>query len=265
MNSRSWLNGCPVCGGRLVRRWPAIEIFICHTCRARVRNPQPVPDELSLLYSRSWAEPETSPEETGATTRSLARQYVERLTDSLGVEALTGLRILDYGAGRGELCRALSEAGAEVHAVEPYGFQHLRARDLRVYRSLEDIPAGLRYHGITLVQVVEHLSDPRHVLDLLRSRLEPSGWIYVATPNAMGLRARLSGPRWSELQKPGHLVLYGPATLGRLLEATGYTSARRLRWRIRYGRSVLLALVHRVLQWTLLDGDLRFLALAPSP
>ena len=81
----------------------------------------PTQEELDALYAKSWQNPERFRSETGGTELGLARIYAKLLAGSLRLRNLKGLRILDFGAGRGDMLKALMELGAEVVGVEPYG------------------------------------------------------------------------------------------------------------------------------------------------
>jgi SAM-dependent methyltransferase len=229
------------------------------------RNPVASADELAELYAASWSAPATARAETGGTTDRLARLYVARLLRTLGLARLDGLRILDFGAGRGEMLAALRDRGADVCGLERFGYDFLRERGFAVYRSLADVPPGLRFDGAVSVDVVEHLAWPWDDLAALGASLQPGAFLYVATMNARGLNAMLSGPRWRELLKAGHLVFFTAATLRAALRAAGFGAARRLRWRIPYPAGALRGALYWVLQALGLDGELRFVARRNAP
>lgn len=157
------------------------------------------------------------------------------------------------------LC-ALSDLGAQVYGVEPYGHLYLRSCGFRVFECLEEIPNSLRFDGIVSIDVIEHLSHPWRELNLLRKRLHESGWIYLATPNAGGAAATIKGPRWPEVGKPGHLVLFTPLSLRRTLASSGWVHVRRLRWRVRYSDNPFVRALHACVQAAGFDGQLRYLA-----
>ncbi len=224
------------------------------------RNPTPEAEELAALYADSWSTPRIARAETGGTTGQLARAYVALLQQTLGLTDFAGLRILDLGAGRGEMAEALRERKAQVCAVEPFGFELLRRKKIQVVRSLADLPPGLRFDGAVAVDVVEHLARPWSDLAALRGSLREGAFLYVSTMNAHGLNAVLSGARWRELLKPGHLVFFTAATLRAALRAAGFATVRRLRWQVAHYTGALRAARHRMLQALGLDGELRVIA-----
>jgi 2-polyprenyl-3-methyl-5-hydroxy-6-metoxy-1,4-benzoquinol methylase len=168
---------------------------------------------------------------------------------------------MDFGAGRGAMALALRENGADVVAVDPFGHRYLRDVGLVAFADLGALPPDLCFDGIVSLEVMEHLLEPGETLAKLHERLRPGGWLFITTPNPAGLLARLSGERWREAAKPGHVLFFSPTTLRGLLKVTDFCDTRRLRWLLRYpGVSTTRSALHYVLQAVLLDGSLRYLA-----
>jgi SAM-dependent methyltransferase len=81
-------------------------------------------------------------------------------------------------------------------------------------------PASL--DAITFRLVFEHLHDPVAALHACRRALKPRGTIWIATPNLDSEGHRTFGEHWIHLQPPRHAVMYTPASLARLLSASGF-------------------------------------------
>jgi SAM-dependent methyltransferase len=249
-----------MCGGRLRPRWPTIQMDACAACGLLFRNPRPRPGQLDALYEESWVSPEESVGDTGGTIDALADVYARKLAEALRVRDFAGLRVLDYGAGRGAMAAALRRLRGDVWAVEPYGVEYLRAQGLNAVARLEDLPADHGFDGVVTIDVVEHLLEPWTDLEACRRLLKRDGWIFVATPNAGGLRAALRGPGWEEAARRSHVTLFTPRGCAAVLRRSGFGAARRLRWRVDYGRGRAVRAVHTVLQALGVDGELRYLA-----
>jgi glycosyltransferase involved in cell wall biosynthesis/2-polyprenyl-3-methyl-5-hydroxy-6-metoxy-1,4-benzoquinol methylase len=256
--------GCPLCRNELPFTRAHGAFRRCPDCGLLFRCPMPELQELQALYGQSWIAPGENQAETGGTSRVLAEEYSKRLACSLGRADLKGLKILEYGAGRGEFLRALERSGAEVYALEPYGKNYLEQEGIRAYASFDELPANLQFDGIVSIDVVEHELAPWTVLRRLKTFLKRGGWLYLATPNPAGLNARVLGPRWREARKPGHLLFFEPKTLSLVLQAAGFARSQRLRWNVSYGKSPLTRLKDSILSLVGLDGELRFLAFCPD-
>jgi 2-polyprenyl-3-methyl-5-hydroxy-6-metoxy-1,4-benzoquinol methylase len=257
---------CPQCKqrGLAAPYWRAPRFLRCRECGIIFRDPMPDEAALAGLYGRSWELPNDNTTETGSTDTCIASGLISLLAKTLAGPGIAGMRILDYGAGRGAISVALMEEGADIIAVEPFGCGFLTELGVLAYRDLGQLPSDVRFDGIVCLEVIEHLGDPRRVLKSLHERLSPGGWLLITTPNAAGLPAILAGQHWREAAKPGHIVFFTPATLRNILQDSGFRHIRRPRWFIRYPHfSPLRTLAHFGLQKLAIDGGLRMIAYRP--
>jgi 2-polyprenyl-3-methyl-5-hydroxy-6-metoxy-1,4-benzoquinol methylase len=215
--------------------------------------PFPEPDALDDLYDRSWSDPDANTAEVGSLPDERAAAVVRVLRARVGLRG----HIVDFGAGSGALSRVLHDAGSEVTAVEPYGFERLVGSTFPVARQLDEVAGQI--DGIVALEVLEHLREPWDVVRALRARLAPSGWLYVTTPNVAGLNARLRRSSWRELTKAGHIVLFTPRSLSRILRDAGYTRIERVPVPPTTGSAARRS-VQSLLQLTRLDGGVHLLA-----
>jgi 2-polyprenyl-3-methyl-5-hydroxy-6-metoxy-1,4-benzoquinol methylase len=215
--------------------------------------------DLARLYEQSWLHPESHRSETGGTELVHSRIYAHKLANSLGLSDFAGLTLCDFGAGRGSMAIALSELGADIYAIEPFGFDFLISQGINTFKSMEELPSDLRFDGIVSISVLEHLETPWRELSAIRERLKPSGWAYLATPNASGLMAWWHGDNWREALRRGHLVLLTPGSVAKMLEWAGYSRYERLKWYVAYRSGIRMYLGY-ILQILGLDGELMYLA-----
>jgi SAM-dependent methyltransferase len=251
---------CPLCEATTVAPlYPTICTWKCSQCRLIFKSPQPTYEELSSLYHESYDPYLIAAGETkmAGTTVPLARQYVRGLSKTM---ELRGKRVLDFGAGLGTMSLALKERGAVVVAVEPFAQRECEKTGVTTFPTLHEVPAGLQFDLIVAIEVIEHLQRPCETLKELRKLLKPAGLLFLTTPNATGLRARVRGPRWDAFVHPGHLMVFAPRTLERALETAGVHPYLRPRWVIRYSSNPARALLGFGLQLLGLDGQLKYLA-----
>lgn len=100
-------------------------------------------------------------------------------------------RVLDAGAGKGQLSTALHDAGFEVSAfdIEPgkAGNVTIRKADLN-----KKIPfKNSQFDYITAVEVVEHLENPFHMVREFNRVLKKGGELYLTTPNIANVFSRI--------------------------------------------------------------------------
>jgi SAM-dependent methyltransferase len=250
---------CPYCNVKSVIHWEGLSFWRCPSCGLVFRYPLPNGRSVVELYENSWTAPFENRSETGGTSLNLARVYARKLADSLNRKDFSGLRILDFGAGRGDALTALSELGADVYGVEPFGYDGLVEKGFKMFRTLDEIPEEFTFDGIITMDVVEHLESPWEEIKGFSRLLKEDGFIYISTPNVGSLRAKIEGEKWREAVRPGHFVLFNQDSLENMLERLGYKSMKRLRWYLKYDQNNIHKLLGYILQTVRIDGELRYL------
>lgn len=231
---------CPVCGERSIRILyenpspipsdqpyriseanPARprRIVTCRVCSLSYADPLTSLKTLQERYAQ-MEDPEYLEEEAGR------RQAARRLLRVIHHYHQPG-RLLDVGCAYGFLLDEARQWGWEVHGLElsRWAADHA-AKCLGLSVKLGKVenaqyPLGW-FDGIVLIDVLEHLPDPRGTLEVLRRLLAPQGILTVVTPDFGGLASHLLGSHWWGIQE-AHLSYFDKRTLKRLLEATGFT------------------------------------------
>ena len=102
--------------------------------------------------------------------------------------------------------------------------EHCRHAGLNVQQGIAD-EAHLSRIGqtdvIVLLDVIEHLTEPRETLSLCSKYLNPGGIIVLTTGNFNSIIARLMGVNWRLMTPPQHLWYFTPESLKRLSTALG--------------------------------------------
>lgn len=135
---------------------------------------------------------------------------------------MAGKRLLDFGCGAaGFLQKAESVAGEVVGLELERRVREYWGERIRIHDSLD--AAGDGYDLITAFHVVEHLVDPRSVLQALASRLAKGGRLVVEVPSSEDALLTLFDNEafqnftyWSQ-----HLYLFNTGTLGQLIAQAG--------------------------------------------
>lgn len=131
-------------------------------------------------------------------------------------------RVLDYGCGAGTFVRALAARGRhEVFGFDP----NLAADGERLFRSWTEAAAAGPYDLITFWHSLEHLENPRAVIETCGRSLSPGGRLFVCVPD-FGSRQARQGSAWFHLDLPRHLWHFDRSSLDRLLRESGFTPER---------------------------------------
>jgi 2-polyprenyl-3-methyl-5-hydroxy-6-metoxy-1,4-benzoquinol methylase len=147
-------------------------------------------------------------------------------------------RVLDLGAGNGELCSMLSAAGFDAVGVEydPKGVEIARSRfpGNRFYSlGVQDDPERLMsreapFDAVISTEVIEHLFSPHLLPQFARRTLSDDGYLIVSTPYHGYLKnlALAISNKWDFHHDPlwhgGHIKFWSRSTLTTLLERHGF-------------------------------------------
>ena len=144
-------------------------------------------------------------------------------------------RLLDIGAGSGILIEQAKKLGFEAMGVEPSIELQTRAvqHGLNVHLGvLPHIDIRGPFDIITVVDVIEHVSDPIGLLRQARELLAPDGLLLVTTPDRGSVAALLMGWKWWHY-RVAHIGYFDRATLGATIGKSGFelSALKRPSWR----------------------------------
>jgi SAM-dependent methyltransferase len=74
---------------------------------------------------------------------------------------------------------------------------------------------------VVLLDVIEHLPEPRETLALCRRQLNPGGIVVITTGDFGSLLARLTGAGWRLMTPPQHLWFFTRESMRRLASGLG--------------------------------------------
>lgn len=136
-------------------------------------------------------------------------------------------RLIEVGPAIGGFAVHAADAGYDTSAIEmdPDCCRFLRdVVGIEVHNTAHPARA-LRAHGpydvIAMWQVLEHVPDPRGVLEAASSALAAGGVLAIAVPNPEALQFRLFGARWTHVDAPRHRSLSPARTIISLGESLG--------------------------------------------
>jgi len=137
-------------------------------------------------------------------------------------------RVLDFGCGHGEfvaLCRML---GFDAVGVD-FAPDRRKFGMVDVFTSLDEL-RGARAHepafdAVTLFEVLEHLADPRGVLEQLAQMMRPGAALVLETPDTTGVSGLQSFEDYLAIGPLGHINGFTPATLRAIAERAGFRAA----------------------------------------
>jgi len=220
---------CPLCGERSPRGDRDTPAPVrCGACGLLYIDPVPVeavdPSTYGPGYYSPWQEREEVPR-----TR-LWRRRLARLGDHQARGAL-----LDVGCGDGLFLEVARVSGWRIEGIEfsPEGARR-SARRLGRPVAVGDLARSSHLPGpfdiVTLWHVLEHLPEPRPMLEAVWRRLAPGGLIAIAVPNLDNLPMQVAYraargrplPLYETGEREPHLSHFSETTLRLILARQGF-------------------------------------------
>ena len=127
-------------------------------------------------------------------------------------------RILDVGCSFGTFLGILSEHGFNAEGVEPAekAAGECRRAGLKVHHGiLQDVGfSDGDFDVITMYEVIEHLPDPRPLMEECHRVLRKGGMMFLSTGNARSWTARVMKGQWDYFSMldggQGHISFFNP-------------------------------------------------------
>jgi len=234
--------GCPkndevvLTGHDLLHNLPGeFNVVKCCSCGLMRTNPRPTADAIGVYYPDDYGPylgTQIQTTEVGSSFKQRLKFFAKRFfkTNSMKLPELKPGRILEIGCASGVFLHQMSRQGWQVQGIEfsekaaqtaaQLGY-HVHAGPLETAPS-PDEPFDL----IVGWMVLEHLHDPLACLRKLSEWAKPGAWLVLSVPNVGSLEFQLFKEKWYALQLPTHIHHFTPATLEKMLLASGWTLER---------------------------------------
>jgi SAM-dependent methyltransferase len=233
----------------------------CESCGLVYQRMIPNDSLMKKLYEE-WVDPESSLHSTRSARpieyfSNLARE-MNLLVRHFGTVP-SALDFFDFGMGRGDWCRMAKAHGCSVcgHEISQPLIDHARASGIPTLKW-EDIPERL-FDVINLDQVLEHVSDPRRIVEYLRGSLKPTGLMRISVPDGEDIRRRLRIGDWkapkgtrnslNPVAPMEHVNCFSRSSLLRMANLAGFVPVKLRAWSL---------LDTRILECTVRDALLPF-------
>jgi SAM-dependent methyltransferase len=228
------------------------------SCETVWLDPCPLPEDIHLAY-RTFTTHRVSPEKASGVSRLnrqlkdayLNRRYGYALAAPAWARAAATLlpwihpggkgeldahsvylpnlpekgTVLEVGCGNGEFLARLQTIGWNVIGtdVDPLAIQLARTRgiDARLGELMSlQLPTN-SVDAVLLHHVIEHMHNPREILNECMRIVRPGGKLVLVTPNNRSLGHHIFGPAWYPLDPPRHVIIFSLSSLTTLLRESG--------------------------------------------
>ena len=232
---------CPLCGcgeGKLLSmQLDRFGVVRCRRCGLVRLSPRPTAAAARKLYAEDYYLYGGYDDyvRTFETYRALFEKYFATRLGLVRRHVRGPGRLLECGCAHGFQLDWLRRQGWEVagNEVSPHAAAYARDRlGLSVLEGpLETAPLpAAAFDVIYMVDILEHLSDPRPALANVRRALSPGGVLLVQCPYELYHWEKIAQALWQG-KKPGtiapdavpyHLLFFVPRTLRMMLETSGF-------------------------------------------
>lgn len=167
-------------------------------------------------------------------SRGLAERVkssLDRRTFARALRMVKGdaIRTLDVGGGAGYYSDVLRQADSRVTSTTVVDLDNSLASinqdkgHIFVNSRIEDAEFDKTFHVIIAFNLIEHVADPKALVNHFKRLLEPEGLLLLQTPNFDSLDARLfRESSWGGFHAPRHWVLFRAESLTELLTSGGF-------------------------------------------
>ncbi|WP_210410806.1 class I SAM-dependent methyltransferase [Leptospira sarikeiensis] len=199
-----------------------LPIQVCKTCGFQAQFPRPEPESLYTEEYYTGNQNFTYKDER--ITEKFDRYVWFSRLKNISKFRSDG-NFLDIGCSFGGLLQCAKEKGYVPYGVEisPYSAKQAETRGFKVWQGQfldADIPENF-FDVITLIEVIEHLENPKKVFDKLSKVLKPGGLLLIQTANFDAWQAINSGNKY-HYYLPGHVYYYSANLLRKILARRGF-------------------------------------------
>lgn len=187
---------CPFCNSTsrqplcVLQNEPDVFLLECAECHAASASRMPTADALEAYYDRYYQSPMFSDADNRTTFDAPSRFGKYLATLYLQQHNHSDVKILDFGGGDGSVSHAIAlellKRGVDKVGISvvDYNKDALVPKDDRISifskAKLSDVSEQHRF--VVASAIIEHLPEPRPMLDACFNLLEPGGVFYARTP-----------------------------------------------------------------------------------
>jgi SAM-dependent methyltransferase len=181
----------------------------------------PTANGLEKIYSRDYVHFQANSTAITQADINSAKQKLTRSRKLLKIHRIPQqLRLLDIGCGCGNFVAIAKQFGYLADGIDPYLPSELE-NDCLHRKSSESIPSDT-YDIVVLLNVAEHLDQPRYLFAEARRLLKPNGVMLLTCPYGDSLARRIYQSCWGHLALDEHLLFWTPRSLTSLLRELGF-------------------------------------------
>lgn len=205
---------CPICKTAKTIFFANIKgykYYKCLYCLSLFTNPLPSSEKIKLLYSKDYLY------KIDRLTEGRLKKRAKILLRKLRKLNKRGRSLLDIGSGYGFFLDEARKQNLAETGVEPaknlfdYSIKKFKVNVINTsFENYFKKNKSLKFDFISLIHVIEHLTDPFSTLNLISKHLNENGILYIETPNLNSHLFNFEKKEYTFLTPPDHIFIFSP-------------------------------------------------------
>lgn len=179
--------------------------YLCPSCQTLFLRPKLTKRKNDKYYKNNFNYP------SGIKNKNRISGQAEKIIKKLKKYNVEGKALLDIGAGYGYFIDQAAKNQLEPIGLEPAKkILHVKNDYIlpQAFDSYRENNIDEKFDFITLIHVIEHLNNPKIVVDRAISMLKPKGILYMETPNLASHLYNQEKDRYTFLTPPDHQWIF---------------------------------------------------------
>lgn len=227
---------CPICSSNSVSRLfdqagsyehgDYFDVYICDSCGVFITDVQCI--DVDNYYESSEYYGNNHMSVVSLNKKNFIKYgYLTSIVEALNKQdkQADDIAVLDFGSGDGAFLSTLPDTWERIGVdVSRYARKHAKQiYDLSILDSLNSQKFKSKRFDLIIAQhSLEHVIDPRKVLEKLYKLLEVSGHLVVVIPNTRSLGFSIFKERWWQMQLPKHIYHFNDKNIADLICSVGF-------------------------------------------
>ena len=211
---------CPLCKnsrGTFFHEIHIYKYYLCDFCQTLFLYPIPKQINIDKFYEDDFDY------SAGFAQEVYIRRRAHTIFHNLRKLNPQGISLLDVGSGYGYFLDELNKRGLKTTGLEPskrlyaYSKKHFNLHVLP--ETFENYSShGKKYDFITLIHVIEHVTDPLQTIQKAMSMLNKEGILFIETPNLDSHLFASEQKNYTFLLVPDHIWIFSLKSFSKLFE-----------------------------------------------
>ncbi len=234
------VNACNLCNSNNVKHLyhitnskPEFNVSKCQNCGLIFQNPRFSDTQISDFYKEEYYTGKTDYTYVDERVNFKHSAYVwdkriKTLLKYLKTDKNQAMRFLDIGCSFGGFLKRAQNSGFKTYGIDISDYSTAYARDELGLKNVVcgEFSAGMYEENffdiVTMVEVIEHVKNPKKIIDGIYKVLKPGGIALIQTANMDGRQAKKAGKDYHYFL-PGHLFYFSKKTLCKYLKDSGFS------------------------------------------